>query len=160
MLDERIPSLVGRILSLVSVSRHGLSEAELLGALGLPRAIASPLLRALQESLLSSSGSLVCHHSALEQAISERYLNQPLQTSAAHSLLADYFEKFPSADPRRLSELPYQLLLAGDHSRLRSLLTSINTIQALTSTDSGRLELAEYWRALGLSDAGRYYEVN
>lgn len=64
--DQHRPSdgrgLVCRSLSYLLVSRHGLSESELLNVLEVPRAVLSPLLFALQESIISATGLFKFYH--------------------------------------------------------------------------------------------------
>jgi len=49
----KCPGLVGNVLSYLWLSRRGLTEDELLGILGIPHAIWSPVYLALEESLIS-----------------------------------------------------------------------------------------------------------
>ena len=118
--------LVGDTLSLLWAARRGLSEAELLQALGtdtqpLPRAAWSPLFLAMADALISRGGLLTFAHDFLRTAAREAYLPSETHQQQVHLRLADYFQQQPAA-PRRTDELPWQLTEARAWDRLSTLL--------------------------------------
>ena len=100
------------------------------------------------------------HHSALEQAVANRYLGSPEKRVAIHRMLAKYFLDMPSSNSRRLSELPWHLQQSANLPELTSLLTDLPTLTQLMNSEFGRLEIAQYWRDIGLHNAGALYEVS
>jgi tetratricopeptide (TPR) repeat protein len=93
--------LVSESMTLLWAARRGLSEAELLDALGkanekgehepLPRAQWSPLFLAAVDSLVSRGGLLTFFHDFLREAVKNTYLKAPDRQQAAHEKLAEYF---------------------------------------------------------------------
>jgi tetratricopeptide (TPR) repeat protein len=119
-------NLVGDTLSLLWAARRGLTESELLDALGrdgrpLPRAAWSPLFLAMADALVSRGGLLTFAHDFLRTAARDAYLPTELHQQQTHARLADYFARQP-AGPRRTDELPWQLAEARAWQRLYDLL--------------------------------------
>jgi nephrocystin-3 len=88
--------LVGDALSLLWASRRGLSEMELMEALGengepLPRAIWSPLYLAMSHGLVNRGGLLTFAHDYLRTAAEDSYVPREEGQRAAYSRIADYF---------------------------------------------------------------------
>jgi len=143
--------LVGHTLSLLWAARRGLTETELLRALGkgcepLPRAKWSPLFLAMSDALISRGGLLTFAHDFLRIAVENAYLPTEQKQKQAHLRLAEYFEHEP-ANLRRTSELPWQLLAAGEVQRLRTTLLDIEKFFALAKIERG--ELLGYWIRIG-----------
>jgi tetratricopeptide (TPR) repeat protein len=139
--------LVGDSLSLLWASRRGLSEVELLEALGdangpLPRACWSPLFHAMAEALVSPSGLLNFAHDFLRTAARETYLPDEEHQQKAHRRLADYFEPQP-ASPRRRDELPWQLAEAKAWPRLCDLLA--DRVFFTSAWEANQFEVKTYW---------------
>eukprot|EP00052_Salpingoeca_macrocollata_P029714 m.304626 g.304626 ORF g.304626 m.304626 type:complete len:1307 (-) comp23012_c3_seq7:18-3938(-) len=156
--DQRGRSFVCDLMRLLYLSRHGLTEAEVLGAMQVARAKLSSLLCAVQESLVSKSGLLMFHHDALRIAVGELYLSSDQDRVAVHKQLADYFFTVDISNPRRLDELPWHLLCSGQDDRLMKLLTNIDSFNAMVASERLRLEVAGYWRKLGPQRAVPHYE--
>ncbi|MFH0953774.1 MAG: tetratricopeptide repeat protein [Verrucomicrobiota bacterium] len=138
--------LVGDTLSLIWAARRGLSESELLGALGskdqpLPRAQWSPLFLAMGDGLVSRGGLLTFAHDFLRTAVRDACLPTEEQQHQAHSRLADYFERQPG--PRRTDELPWQLAEAKAWRRLQALLTVPGFF--LAAWHSSEFDVKTYW---------------
>jgi len=118
--------IVGDTLSLLWAARRGLSESELLDALGhdgqpLPRAAWSPLFLAMADALVSRGGLLTFAHDFLRTAARDACLPTESHQQQAHIRLAALFER-QSAGPRRTDELPWQLAEARAWQRLYNLL--------------------------------------
>jgi len=118
--------LVGDTLSLLWAARRGLTETELLQALGkdgepMPRAKWSPLFLAMSDTLIGRGGLLTFAHEFLRKAVENAYLPTEQNQQRAHLRLADYFER-QLASPRRTDELPWQLAEAKEWHGLQTLL--------------------------------------
>ena len=135
------PGLVRDSLAMLWAARRGLSESELMELLGqagqpLPRLYWSPLFLALEQSLVNRSGLIGFFHDYLRQAVQARYLPGPPEQELAHLDLAAYFWTQPVFAPRRLDELPWQLVQAGQWQRLYSLLADLDFFNAAWDYDS------------------------
>jgi len=139
--------IVGDTLSLLWASRRGLTETELLQAMGkdgepLPRAKWSPLFLAVSDALISRGGLLTFAHDFLRTAVENAYLPTEQNQRRAHLHLADYFERQP-ASPRRIDELPWQLAQAKEWQRLQMLLTDRFFFKEVWNKN--QFEVKTYW---------------
>ena len=139
--------LVGDTLSLLWAARYGLSETELLQALGhdgepLPRAVWSPLFLAMADGLVSRGGLLTFAHDFLRKAARSAYLPSALHQKKAHIRLANYFKKQPSGF-RRTDELPWQLAEAHAWHYLHDLL--VDRIFFTDAWSRNNIEVKTYW---------------
>ena len=144
-------ALVRETLSLLWAARRGLSEAELLEALGepgrpLPRAVWSPLFLAMSDALVSRSGLLTFAHDFLRTAAREACLPAESEQQSAHGRLAGYFERQPTWTDRRLDELPWQLASAHQWQQLHDALTEEACFLGLFKRNE--YELLGYWLQL------------
>lgn len=154
------PGLVERTLAYVQCSRHGMTEIELIEALGIPRARVTALLQAIQASLVSQAGLLFFSHQSIGLAVSARYLADDVKLKQVHADLAKYFEAMDPDNPRRCEELPWHLQQAGLDEQLKEFLSSIPAFAQLSANPFSRMELASYWRYLGVTQAGGAYTTS
>jgi len=139
--------LVGDTLSLLWAARRGLTETELLQALGkggepLPRAKWSPLFLAMSDALISRGGLLTFAHDFLRTAVENAYLPTEQNQQQAHLRLADYFER-QLTSPRRTDELPWQLAEAKEWQRLQGLLVDHDFLKEVW--ERNQFEVKTYW---------------
>ena len=145
--------LVGDTLSLLWAARHGLSETELLDALGtdgepLPRALWSPLFLAMADGLVSRSGLLTFAHDFLRTAARDAYLPSESHQQKAHCRLANYFER-QTPEKRRTDELPWQLAEGNAWQRLHDLLVDREFFAE--AWDRNQFEMKTYWTQIEAS---------
>jgi len=143
-------TLVADTLSLLWAARRGLSETELLQALGkdsqpLPRAVWSPLYLAAGHALVNRLGLIGFSHDYLREAVQVTCVPGSKDKREAHEHLADYFDS-QELSPRKLDELPWQLMKAGFWPRLRDLLTDATFFKSLWR--AGKFDLKTYWARL------------
>ena len=145
-------NLVRDTLSLIWAARRGLSETELLEALGqpghpLPRAIWSPLFLAMSDSLVTRSGLLTFAHDFLRTAARDTYLPDESQQQNSHRQLAEYFQQQqPTWTARKLDELPWLLAAAHEWQALHDVLTEQACFLGLRRFNE--YELLGYWLQL------------
>jgi hypothetical protein len=148
--EDQRPGLVREAMSLIWVSRRGLSEVELLDLLGkddgpLPRAHWSPLHLAAESSLVNRSGLLNFSHDYLRQAVKHRYIPNKIEKLSLHLRLADYFE-LRGSSRRRLDELPWQLNAGEFWERLFNVLSEPFFFAELW--EYREYDVMTYWRRL------------
>ncbi|MBC7816441.1 MAG: tetratricopeptide repeat protein, partial [Planctomycetaceae bacterium] len=143
--------LVSDTLLLLWAARRGLSEFELLEALGehgrpLPRAVWSPLFLAMSDALVSRSGLLTFAHDFLRTATRDVCLSSEPDQQRAHRRLAEYFQRQTAWSDRRLDELPWQLAAAGERQQLHVALSNPACFLGLNKRNE--YELLGYWLRL------------
>ena len=149
--------LVKQFVCLLGVSRHGLSQAELVDLLepGDPLGNVAALLRLLRPYLMRRGELLDFYHGQLRQVVEESYLAEGLRR-AAHQDLASYFSNQGYGSWRTLSELPYHLTHGQRWESLGRVLGSLEFIQAKCSASLTPELIADYRLALpapGLPEA-------
>jgi tetratricopeptide (TPR) repeat protein len=153
--------LVGDALSLLWSARRGLSETELLEALGkvdrpFARALFSPLYLAMSDSLINRSGLLTFAHDFLRQAVEESYIPSTLHRQNFHKRLVEYFQRQKGWSERKLDELPWQLSNALEWQQLHDVLTEEACFLGLY--ERNEYELLGYWLLLEPQfDMGKSY---
>ncbi|MDQ0290537.1 tetratricopeptide repeat protein [Oligosphaera ethanolica] len=159
------PGLVRESLSLLWAARRGLTEPELLQALGstpqseipnpkskiknqksnpapLPAALWSPVRCALEDGLVDRDGVLAFAHEHLRAAVERRYVPEVGTARALRLRLADDFAGRP-VDARQADELPWLLRQAESRDRLRACLLDIDRFLLMHKREDN--ELLGYW---------------
>jgi len=115
--------LTREVLSLIYVSRDGLSENNLMEIMNknstkkVSRLEFSPLFLAIEEHLLNRDGLYGFFHGFIEEAVENRYLSRDELINVERSKIADYFGN-SDIDNQRIRELPFQLFRLEDRDRL------------------------------------------
>lgn len=153
--------LVRDTMSLLWAARRGLSEAELMDLLGaeeepLPRALWSPLYLAAEPSFITRSGLVAFSNEYLRQAVQNRYLFAEEDQRAAHLKLAEYFA-YSGLGPRKVEELPWQLIVLGSWEQLAGLLGDISFFAAAWAAD--HLETKAYWHQIEANSPFRFADA-
>jgi len=123
-------NLAKEVLSLLYVSRDGLSEDNLMEIINqnttkeLTRLEFSPLFLAIEEHLINRGGLYGFFHDFIRLAVKNRYLREKELVDGERRKIADYFEG-REIDNQRVRELPFQLFELGDRDRLYALLIEI-----------------------------------
>jgi len=146
--------LVRRFVSLLGVSRHGLSEAELADLVdpGDPLGNLAALQRLLRPYLMHRGKLLDFFHAQLRQAVELEYLDEEPERLEAHRILADYFRH--RADPggqqdwqpdaRPLAELPFHLAHGNGQMELYSLFSQLSYLAARVAAGQVHEQLADF----------------
>jgi tetratricopeptide (TPR) repeat protein len=145
--------LVRQALSLLCVSREGLSQQELEEMLQIKqRGLETQwhdLARDLNADLsMKSEGLLGFVYSAFRLAVERRYLKSPEQRRATEQQLAEYWEKKVGgeSEKRIAGELPYVLERMGEWERLRTCLSSSLDVLYQLYNDASTADLLRFWR--------------
>lgn len=128
--EQEHPNLVREILSLLWVSKDGLSENEIFEILNYGRSdkqpyltqrVFSPLLIALEEHLVDLNGQLNFSHLYIKEAVESQYLASEPYINVQRKKIVSYF-KDQEFSQRKVTELPHQLKMLGDRKDLLGLL--------------------------------------
>ena len=141
------PGLVGETLSLIWASRDGLTETEIRELAGVPPAGWSPLVLALEPSLLERSGLLSFANSHFRSAVETKFIGSPEARREAHHRLRVHFEHQELGD-RQLAELPWHLKEEGASKQLKEYLTRLDVFEAFDGDYFKRGELVGHWHEL------------
>jgi tetratricopeptide (TPR) repeat protein len=149
--------VVRDVMSLIHVSRLGLSETELADLTPFPRLNVSSLLMALDFHLLRRDGQMTFFHDYLRRAVGARYLGDPdLELSMRERIIACFNEAFITH--RTATELCYQLARCSNWEALAGVLSRIHVMMALFTGDT-EYEFLGYWNSVsGQVDISRLYE--
>lgn len=143
-------NLVKNSLSFIWASHRGLTETELLEILGtdgkpFPRAAWSPLFLAIREFLVNRLGFFTFAHNFLRDAVRDTYIPTEEHQHHAHLRLADYFESH-ELSPRKIDELPWQLMRGQAWSSLFNLFSDLQFLSA--AWESSKFETLSYWEKI------------
>lgn len=138
------PGVVQQILSLLAASRRGLTEKELKELLAdLPgNEDMFPILRQLRPYLMLRGELIDFFHRSLYKAVQKEYLQDSETIRATHLLLAGYFEKL-KLEPRKVEELPWQLVQTKEWKSLYALLADLPFFQL--AWEINEFEVRAYW---------------
>jgi len=139
-------TMVPDTLSFLSVSRRGLTEAELLDVATsngrLPSGKWVPLLHAIRRWLIEHEGKWAILPAALNAVVHQRYLGESEKVNTVRRCLATYFlSRTPTM--RVAEELPWQLVKLQDWDRLADVLSDLEFLNA--TGPSFQLEIKQYW---------------
>jgi len=158
--------LVRQSLSLLCLSREGLSQQELEEILQIKERGLDDKWQELARDLNAdlsmkskSEGLLGFVYSAFRLAVERRYLKQQTARREIEQKLANYWEKKASGpDEKRIAgELPYVLERMGEWDRLRTCLSSSLEVLYQLYNDEGTADLLRFWRKGTELDEGSGY---
>ena len=153
--EKEKKGIVGELLSLIWVSRKGLTERELLEISKVPPLYWSELYNSLENHLIRRNGLMNFFHNYIKEAIEECYLRDEVSKKKVPRKLARYFEKNQLSE-RSLEELPYHLERSKQWKKLKDYLTNIDVFMKIYEKDE--YELTYYWRCLdNRYDMGKEY---
>eukprot|EP00043_Microstomoeca_roanoka_P017309 m.180346 g.180346 ORF g.180346 m.180346 type:complete len:1190 (+) comp16614_c4_seq1:1862-5431(+) len=153
--------IVGTIMAYVACARHGITEVELLDILGVARSQIATLMFAVEEFLQINTGYLLFAHEAFLKAVQAKYLSTEAHRVAVHGELAAYFSGLDAEKNARVcAELPWHLLLSRRMDALCQFLSRIPIYQRMRSSEFLKLELASFWREIGLDKASAAYRAS
>jgi tetratricopeptide (TPR) repeat protein len=138
---EGRPGWVEAAMTMLWAAKHGLSEAELLEALGtgdepMPHAPWSALYLAADQALIERSGLIGPSHDHFRKAIEARWLRSEKARIAAHERVASYFAEKHPGTIRALDEIPWQFMCAEEWGRLADFLADPRQLEALWNRDA------------------------
>lgn len=136
---------VKHILSLIAVSRNGLSEEEILAITHETPLHWSQFFCAIRQHLVVKNGLVSFAHSYIRLAVDARYVqNQVNWKKTCQEEIISFFDKVKTH--RAMDEIPYQLDIIGDTVRLHEYLVDLDVFEYLQEKE--RHILGKYWREL------------
>ncbi len=137
--------LVKHVLSLIAVSRNGLSEEEILSVTKETPLHWSQFFCAIRQHLIVKNGLVSYAHSYIRKAVEERYLQGKEDwANACRKEIVAYFNG--AKTPRAMDEVPFQYDKLGDLESLHGYLMDLDVFEYLKKTEENTLGF--YWRKL------------
>ena len=141
------------ILSLIAVSRNGLSETEILELSGAAPFYWSQLLNGIAGHLTMTNGLVFFSSRMMQNAAKKRYAPDIETENPYRARIASLMKTHVSFN-RKCDELPYQLFMMNDWDKLYDFLIDLNVFNYIYKKDV--YEAGGYWRFLRDTDSDRY----
>ncbi len=146
-----------QLLSLISVSEHGLSESEIVGITGIKNMDFHLLHCAYTTHITSYQGLYNFSHQYIKDAVKRRYLKDPSSIEIYRQKVILYFSNNSDiVRRRRILELAYQYYSLYDMKNLYAIILNFHTFNYLYCTIEGENKLALYWKRLRESNPTQY----
>ncbi|XP_053394800.1 uncharacterized protein LOC123525710 isoform X2 [Mercenaria mercenaria] len=142
------PDLVRDATTALWCSNRGMSEAELTEFLDVKSAVWSPFYLSLYENLVNRDGILNFFHDHLRQAVEKKYLSTKEEKKKFYLKLADFFE-MRELSARKVEELPFLLMRAGELDRLKATVSDLDVFFKMSDNEDGIFELVKAWKTIG-----------
>jgi tetratricopeptide (TPR) repeat protein len=140
-------NLARDILSLISVSRNGLSETEILNLTDAAPLYWSQLASGMAGHLTTMNGLVSFANRVMANAAKKRYLSDTASEHNYRSRIADYMETNEQVSfVRKCDELPYQLLEMEEWDKLYWFLFDYRVFLYIYEKD--KYEIGKYWKEL------------
>jgi hypothetical protein len=150
--DSENDDILGKIFSLVYVSRNGLTQDEIWGLIKmvtqieLMPAIKEKVMIVLTEFTMVVDSMYSFSHEIYRELVYDKYIRTSEGLIRWHHLMARYFGQLPPI-ARKLVALPYHLEVAGCWSKVKNCLTDIDMFQ-LWWTPPFKVDFTKYWVSL------------
>ena len=144
--------ILGKMFSIVHVSRTGLTESEIWGVLKMVTGVAvdepmqRKLMGILKEFTMVVDDMHSFSHEIYREVVYDKYIRTREQLIQWHYFMARYFGQLPTCE-RKLVALPYHLEFAGAWSKVKNCLTDINMFQ-LWWTPKFKTDFIKFWASL------------
>jgi len=143
---------LGKIFSVIYVSRTGLSEMEIWGLMRLvsknefDESQCKTLMKMVNDFTMIVNDMHSFSHEIYREVIYQKYISSKSALLRWHSLMARYFNELGPCD-RKLVALPYHLEMAGSWSKVKNCLTDIEMFQ-LWWTPKFKSDFIKFWASL------------
>lgn len=150
--DNYFAELLGNIMSVVYVSRSGLTEDEIWGILGMMCKVdvseeqKERLMLILKDFTMVVNNMYSFSHEIYREVVYAKYISSRNRCIQLHNYLARFFGQLPPCD-RKLVSLPYHLEMKGSWSKVKNCLTDIEMFQ-LWWTPKFKSDFLKFWSSL------------
>lgn len=147
-----LSDVIGKILSVVYVSRSGLTESEIWGLIKMVNKFepspeqSKKLMSILKDFTMVVNDMHSFSHEIYREVIYQKYISSREALIRYHNVLARFFGQLPPCD-RKLVALPYHLEMAGSWSKVKNCLTDIEMFQ-LWWTPKFKSDFIKFWASL------------
>jgi len=139
------PNLLKIILCLISCSRKGISENEILDILNIPLLHWVTIKNYIETYLINRKGLINLSHDNFKKAVIRKYLNDGNYKNDICLKLINYFYKNLLSE-RSIDELPFLLTNLEKYEDLKVYLSNLKVFKYLYEKD--KYELIKYWKCL------------
>ena len=149
---------VRRLMSLLAVSEHGLSEDELIAISGVRQIDFHLFYCAASQLLVTQNGLLTFAHQYVSDAVWKRYGLGDLQLARnSREEIIRYFSTTKAVEQnRQISELAFQYYYTDDCEHLYQTILSFDAFRLFDASNEGKAKLAIYWRELRKKNQEKY----
>lgn len=151
-VDNVLPDLLGKMMTVVYVSRSGLTEAEIWGLIKMVTQTepseeqTRKLMCILKDYTMVVNDMYSFSHEIYREVVFAKYITSRSSLIKWHNILARFFGQLPPCD-RKLVALPYHLEKAGSWSKVKNCLTDIEMFQ-LWWTPKFKNDFIKFWSSL------------
>ena len=147
-----------RLLSLIAISEHGLSEEELIAITDIRPMDFHQFYCTVSAHIVSRNGLLTFGHQYMTDAVWSRYhLDNMDYVKPYRESIISYFNSNGLSDrSRQISELAFQYYHTDDCKNLYKTILSFEAFRMFDANSEGPTLLASYWRKLLKVDPERY----
>jgi hypothetical protein len=150
--NEDYVDLMGKVLTVVYVSRNGLSEEEVWGIVKLVSKVEvdemhkQKLMAILKNFTMCINNLHSFSHEVYKEVVYSKFICNNDTFIRWHILMARYFGHLPTCD-RKLTCLPFHLEVAGSWNKVKNCLTDVEMFN-LWWTPKFKKDFIKYWSAL------------
>lgn len=150
--DNVLPELLGKMLTVVYVSRSGLTEVEIWGLIKMvtqtdpTKEQIEKLMSILKDYTMVVNNMYSFSHEIYREVVYTKFITSRSALVKWHNVLARFFGQLPPCD-RKLVALPYHLEKAGSWSKVKNCLTDIDMFQ-LWWTPKFKNDFIKFWSSL------------
>lgn len=143
--EEEHQGLVGKALSFIALSKHGLTEGEIIKLTKSATLYWSPIYNSLENYLYRNLGQLSINNEDFTQAVKIKYLNSESKINHYHTELLEYFQNIDDKE-RKFDELSYHLYKLGEMENLKNHLSDVDVFMLYYANDP--MLIIKYWNQL------------
>ena len=143
--EDNSKGLVGNVLSFIALSKHGLTENEIVEFAESAPLYWSPIYNSIENYLYRNIGQLSIRNREFAEAVKIKYLTDEKAIKIIHHKMANYFDKIDDK-ARKFDELSYHLKELDNHEKLMKHLSDIEILMLYFR--SNPVAIIKYWDEL------------
>jgi len=148
-------NLARNILSLIAVSRNGLSETEIFNLSGGAPLYLTQLVNRMKGHLITINGLVSFSNNIMRNAVKKCFMQSSTEENKYRKCIIAYMEVYENVSfNRRCDELAFQLFKLKEYNKLYCLLLEAKVLKYFYNKE--KYELERYWKKLIEIDANRY----
>lgn len=150
--NEAYVDMLGKVLTIVYVSRNGVTEEELWGIVKRVSKVEADAMHQQKFFAILKNFTMVVHglhsfsHEVYRAVVYQKFIGNNDTYIRWHNVMARYFGQLPTCE-RKLTCLPYHLEVAGSWNKVKNCLTDIEMFN-LWWTPNFKKDFIKYWSSL------------